>query len=107
MDFLTGFDPSTWVNAGALILLSAVMIGGWRIAKPAVDAWLKQYQALLDYTLEMTRILATINVNLEQLNSKHTKLSNHLNDHEKDSERRHGEVLRDLRGLAGSLGRQK
>jgi len=66
MEFLSELDPNAIVQGGALLLLAAVMVGGWKIAKPAVDNWMKQYSALLDYTLEMTKAMGEINANLQR-----------------------------------------
>jgi len=96
MEFLNNLDANAWIQAGAMLLLAIVMVGGWKIAKPAVDNWMKQYSALLDYTLEMTKAMGEINANLQRLNASHDK-------HEVESERRHGELVR---GLGGDLRRK-
>jgi len=96
MELLSELDPNALVQGGAFLLLAAVMVGGWKIIKPAVDSWMKQYTALLDYTLEMTKAMGEINANLQRLNTGQDK-------HEVESERRHGEVLR---GLGDKLGRR-
>lgn len=86
----------------ALVLLTLVLIGGWRIIKPAVDSWLKQYQQLLDVVLKLTTALALINVNLEQTIKAQEEMAQRLSAHEEKAEIRHKEVIR---GLKGELGR--
>ena len=67
---------------GELGLLALVLIGGWKLAKPAVEAWLAQYGQLVDHLLQMTEALALMNAQLEELHKDHkevTELLRHLN----------------------------
>lgn len=88
-------------DIGALVLLFLVLVGGWKILKPAVDGWLEQYQQLLNVVLELTTALALINTNLEQTIKAQEEISNRLGNHEEKAVSRHKEVMRGLKGKLG------
>ena len=70
------------LKLGELSLLALVLVGIWRLAKPAMDGWLLQNRQLLDHLLEMTKALALVNAQLEELHTDHkevTKLLYRLN----------------------------
>ena len=52
---------------GELGLLALVLIGIWRLAKPAVEGWLLQNRQLIDHLLEMTKALENLNADHEQI----------------------------------------
>lgn len=43
-------DIATILKFGELGLLALVLVGGWKLAKPAIETWLTQYQQLMEYT---------------------------------------------------------
>lgn len=86
------------INGSALGVLILVLIGGWKLIKPAMDSWLEQYRQLLNIVLELTTALALINANLEQTIKAQEELSKRLSVHEEKAETRHKEVVRGLKG---------
>ncbi len=60
---------------GELGLLALVLVGGWKLAKPAVEAWLAQYRQLIDHLLKMTEALALMNAQLEELHIDHKEVT--------------------------------
>ena len=76
-------DIATLLKLGEFSLLTLVLIGGWKLARPAVEAWLAQYQQLIDHLLKMTEALALMNAQLEELHKDHGEIT---------------EILRDLNG---------
>lgn len=89
------------IDGGELVLLFLVLVGGWRLIKPAMNSWLEQYQQLLDVVLKLTTALALINVNLEQTVKAQEEMAQRLNVHEEKMEVRHKEVMRGLKGKLG------
>lgn len=79
------------------LVLVSVLVGVWKLARPAlgawsemvksaVEAWLEQNQRLLDYLLKMTEALSLMNAQLEELHVDHkeiTELLRNLNGKEK------------------------
>lgn len=89
------------VEGSTLVLLTLVLVGGWKLIKPAVNGWLEQYQQLLNVVLELTTALALINANLEQTIKAQEELTKRLGVHEEKIEVRHKEVMRGLKGKLG------
>ena len=68
------------LKLGELSLLALVLVGIWRLAKPAMDGWLLQNRQLVDHLLEMTKALEILNAGhreivevLRRLNGRATK----------------------------------
>ncbi len=55
------------LKLGELGLLAMVLIGIWRLAKPAVEGWLLQNRQLIDYLLEMTKALEILNADHREI----------------------------------------
>ncbi len=66
---------ATILKFGELGLLTLVLVGGWKLAKPAVEAWLAQYQQLIDHLLKMTEALSLMNAQLEELHIDHKEVT--------------------------------
>ena len=59
------------LKLGELGLLALVLVGIWRLAKPAMEGWLLQNRQLVDHLLAMTKAL-------EGLNADHKEITNLL-----------------------------
>ena len=66
------------LKLGEVGLLALVLIGVWRLAKPAMEGWLLQNRQLVDHLLEMTKALSLISVQLEELHSDHKEIAETL-----------------------------
>ena len=64
---------------GELGLLALVLVGGWKLARPAIEGWLLQNRQLLDHLLEMTKALEGLNADHREI----TDLLRSLNGKEK------------------------
>jgi len=71
-------DVATILKFGELGLLALVLIGGWKLAKPAIEGWLVQYRQLMEYVLSATKALALINAQLQELHVDHKEITNLL-----------------------------
>lgn len=70
---------ATILKLGELGLLALVLMGIWRLAKPAMEGWLLQNRQLVDHLLEMTKALEGLNADHEEI----TTLLRNLNGKEK------------------------
>lgn len=84
-------DIATLLKLGELGLLTAVLVGIWRLAKPALESmvemaksavggWLKQNRQLMDYLLKMTEALTLLNAGMEELHADHREIAGLLRD---------------------------
>ena len=55
------------LKLGELGLLALVLIGIWRLAKPAMEGWLLQNRQLVDHLLEMTKALENLNADHREI----------------------------------------
>jgi len=47
--------------------LALVLVGIWRLAKPAMEGWLLQNRQLVDHLLEMTKALESLNADHKEI----------------------------------------